>query len=577
MFPRMRSLVLFVTAAVSAAVGPANNSEDEQGHFARAFLQEAEQLGWQSQGSFLAGAHIELTFAVRQRNLDQLEQIFHEVSDPDSPRYGQHLTFDEVNTLTAPSQGDLAVVEDMARQLGATAVRRTANSDFVVAEVPVAAAELVFGDRFLRLRHEDGRTAVRCPGGSLPEILRAAVDFVMPLNQPLGRGGQLRTRPTLGANISSVPEIHVNTPASLRKLYSVGDKEGSSASNKQAVTAFLEEHNTDKDLQEFFRLYYKKGIGRKVARQVGDGKTGSPGVEAELDVEYVMGMGGNVETEFWSFAGRAPDNPENEPFLKFMTTLANTSDAPLVISSSYGEDEDSVSQAYAERCNVEFQKAGVRGISLLFASGDSGVGGTGGCGAQCSAGKKCFVPMWPAASPYVTAVGGTTGFGGKESAASLSSGGISYRWPRPAWQKEAVASFLAGKDLPDKSLYSHTGRGFPDVAAQAINYMVVAFAGISMAVDGTSCASPTVAGILSLVNDARLIAGKPSLGFVNPLLYKNPAALNDVTSGCNPGCGNKGFCAVPGWDAVTGLGTPNFAKLVNISLGGMGRPIPIVV
>jgi len=464
----------------------------------------------------------------------------------------------------------------MLQRLGATAVRRTPNSDFVVAEVPVAAAEHVFGDRFLRLRHEDGRTAVRCPGGSLPEVLRAAVDFVMPLNQPLGRGGQRHARPALGANLSGSVESLVNTPTSLRKLYSVGDVEGISTINKQAVTGFLEQHYTNVDLQEFFLLYYRKGRGRKVARKVGDGHSGLPGVEAELDVQYAMSMGGNVATEFWSFAGRAPDNPENEPFLKFMTTLANTSNAPLVISSSYGEDEDSVSQAYAERCNVEFQKAGVRGISLLFASGDSGVGGDHGCGTQCSASKGCFVPMWPAASPYVTAVGGTAGFGGKESAAALSSGGFSYRWPVPAWQKAAVESFLAGEHLPDRSLFSHSGRGFPDISAQAVNYMVVAF-GLPQPVAGTSCASPTVAGILSLVNDLRLGSGKSPLGFVNPLLYKNPAALNDVTSGCNPGCENKGFCAVPGWDAVTGLGTPNFAKLVNLPTGPSAAFMPLVV
>merc|ERR1711998_690865 len=93
----------------------------------------------------------------------------------------------------------------------------------------------------------------------------------------------------------------------------------------------------------------------------------------------MMAMGLHVNTEFWSFAGRSPDNKQNEPFLKFMYTLGNTSDAPLIISTSYGEDEDSMTLEYQKRCNVEFQKAGVRGISLLFASGDSGVGGAFGC------------------------------------------------------------------------------------------------------------------------------------------------------------------------------------------------------
>lgn len=550
----------------SGVGGQPGGNDEEPGHFARAFLQEAQQQGWQSEGMFPPGSRIRLTFAVCQRNLQDLERIFHEVSDPGHPSYGEHLSFEEVNVLTAPRVEDLAIVEDTLRGLNASAVERTANSDFVVAEVSVAAAEHAFGGRFLRLRHVDGRRAVRCPGGSLPEVLRSAVDFVMPLNQPLGRGGQRRVRRMEEGKSKQLDSL-ANTPDSLRKLYSVGETEGSAQGNKQAVTGFLEQYYTDIDLQEFFTLFYRKGRGRKVARKVGDGKSGPPGTEAELDVQYVMALGGNVETEFWSFAGRAPDNPENEPFLKFLTTLANTSAAPLVISSSYGEDEDSVGPAYADRCNVEFQKAGARGITLLFASGDSGVGGDHSCGTECEAGRECFVPMWPAASPYVTSVGGTGGLGGEETAAALSSGGFSYRWPVPAWQRGAVEGFLAGKGLPDASLFSKSGRGFPDISAQAIDYMVVDL-GVPMPVAGTSCASPTVGGILSLVNDVRLRAGKSSLGFVNPLLYKNAAALNDVTRGCNPGCRSKGFCATAGWDPVTGLGTPNFAKLANLSAGG---------
>lgn len=554
-------------------------STAEQVHQVSAFVQEAALRGWHSEGLVPAGDSVELTFAVRQRNLAELARVFQEVSDPDHVNYGRHMSFDEVNGLTAPREQDVAAVEQALAGLGASAVQRTPFGAFLVAEVPVAAAERAFGGRFLRFRHEDGRAAVRCPGCGLPGRLSSAVDFALPLAQQLSRGGPARLRRSQGVSAervnASFPDALVNTPSSLRKLYSVGNTEARAKNNKQAVTGFLEQYYTNVDLQAFFLAFYKRGLGRKVARKVGDGKSGLAGTEAELDVQYVMSMGGNVETEFWSFAGRAPDNPQNEPFLKFMTTLANTSDAPLVISSSYGEDEDSVSQAYADRCNVEFQKAGVRGISLLFASGDSGVAGDRHCGTLCAAGKECFVPMWPAASPYVTAVGGTGGLGGKEAGASLSSGGFSYRWPVPAWQQDSVSAFLAGKGLPDRSLFSKSGRGFPDISAQAIDYMVVDL-GIPMPVSGTSCASPTAAGIISLVNDVRLGNGKPPLGFLNPLFYKNPAALNDVTGGCNPGCGSNGFCAVLGWDPVTGLGTPNYGKLARLAaIGGVGQELVV--
>ena len=97
-------------------------------------------------------------------------------------------------------------------------------------------------------------------------------------------------------------------------------------------------------------------------------------------------------------------------------------------------------------------------------------------------------------------------------------------------------------------------------------------------VGGTSASSPTFAAIVSLLNDARLAKGKPVLGFLNPFIYQNAAAFNDITSGCNPGnndihsdvdesCEGEGFTATKGWDAATGWGTPNFAALSKAAMG----------
>jgi len=65
-----------------------------------------------------------------------------------------------------------------------------------------------------------------------------------------------------------------------------------------------------------------------------------------------------------------------------------------------------------------------------------------------------------------------------------------------------------------------------------------------------------------LLNDRLIAAGKSPLGFLNPFLYSTGAsALNDITTGDNPGCNTNGFPADTGWDPVTGLGTPNFPAL----------------
>merc|ERR1711879_917705 len=145
--------------------------------------------------------------------------------------------------------------------------------------------------------------------------------------------------------------------------------------------------------------------------------------------------------------------------MKWLAQVSNTSDAdvPKIFSTSYGEDENSWSFPAAQRLNVEFQKAGARGISLLFASGDSGV--------NCKDGH--FTPNMPASSPYVTAVGGTQPGNawpkpGGEMAIGLSSGGFSNYWPMPDYQKAAVSKYLQQSGLPDKSVgYNTSGRAFP--------------------------------------------------------------------------------------------------------------------
>eukprot|EP00465_Bigelowiella_longifila_P009308 CAMPEP_0185258216 /NCGR_PEP_ID=MMETSP1359-20130426/7169_1 /TAXON_ID=552665 /ORGANISM="Bigelowiella longifila, Strain CCMP242" /LENGTH=399 /DNA_ID=CAMNT_0027843613 /DNA_START=60 /DNA_END=1259 /DNA_ORIENTATION=+ len=391
---------------------------------------------------------------------------------------------------------------------------------------------------------------MRTESYSLPPEVAEVVDFVAPttsfppVNRPKIFTGTSRNGEQLGDGAKK-----------LRSLYSVGDFVGGEAKgNRHAVTGFLEQHFHPADLKEFWTLSMGsvKAASPKV-KQVGDGVSGlKAGVEAELDIEYINALGAGIESEFWGFSGRSPDNKENEPFLKWLQVVSNTSDeeVPLIFSTSYGEGETTTTMEIASRTNVEFQKAGVRGISLLFASGDSGAG--------CSDDK--FVPNWPAGSPYVTGVGGTTGV--PEKAVGLASGGFCNRWAVQPWQKDAVSTYLSSaQDLPDPKYFNKTGRGFPDISAQATNFLVVANLIPTPGVAGTSCASPTASGVIALLNDVRLAQGKSSLGFLNPFIYQNADSFNDITEGRNSGCGEGGFPAAKGWDPVTGVGTPNFEKL----------------
>lgn len=138
----------------------------------------------------------------------------------------------------------------------------------------------------------------------------------------------------------------------------------------------------------------------------------------------------------------------------------------------------------------------------------------------------------------------------------------------PSWQSSAVGDFMDNY-APNygPNVYNDTGvaRGFPDVAAIGLNVATV-FNGTTYGVGGTSASAPIFAGIVTLLNEARIAAGKGPIGFLNPTLYANPSAFNDITIGSNPGCGSGGFNATPGWDPVTGLGTPDYQKLKEVFL-----------
>jgi tripeptidyl-peptidase-1 len=284
-----------------------------------------------------------------------------------------------------------------------------------------------------------------------------------------------------------------------------------------------------------------------VAQVVGPNpQGGKAGAEASLDVQYVMSTGANVSTVFWSTDS---SHSNMDPFLEWVLAVANTSTPPNVISVSYVSLEEECSAKYLNRMNTEFAKLGLRGVSVLFASGDWGAG--------CLDNK--YTPVFPATSPYITSVGATQLGQGNEEAVSFSSGGFSNFFPIPKYQSDVVETFLnSSTDLPNNKYFNTAGRGFPDIAALGVNYVIV-LDGQLPGVSGTSASSPVVAGMFALINDIRLRIGKERLGFLNPLLYSKKSAFTDVTAGCGSGCSaGRGFCAMQGWDPITGLGTPLF-------------------
>ena len=452
------------------------------------------------------------------------------------------------------------------------------------------------------------------------------------------------------------------TPELLRGLYRVPpDMRGAAAdtapgggggSGGQAVIEFLEQSYSPVDLSSFLmenNIRTREPVaelttvcgGDFFLRNATDGSQiptqcqnpSDPGSEGTLDLQMLLGMAPGVHTEFWSFGGRRDQNlpassVNQEPFLDYFVALASHEDPPLVHSVSYDDLDLDVPAAYRERLDLEFAKAGARGISLLFAAGDDGVGGEtlrNGEAAAAENGRLCrpFRVGWPASSPYVTSVGGTAfgvaaGGGIGEVAAHsatgsmvTTSGGFSTLYEREdlaPWQARHCEHYLApasapgapplDRVLPPQELFSHSGRGYPDLSAMATNYHTVY--GVrggqgSYPMGGTSASTPVVAAFVSMLNEERLAKGLAPLGFLNPQLYALadpsgspsgtssfcPDCFVDVTEGSNAcsafgdRCCEWGFEASRGWDPVTGLGTPNVQALWRELAGGPGaRPGP---
>ena len=167
---------------------------------------------------------------------------------------------------------------------------------------------------------------------------------------------------------------------------------------------------------------------------------------------------------------------------------------------------------------------------------------------------------------------------GNKGGAITSGGGFSSVNTRPKWQDAVVKGYFSKMNATGKIIhsgYNANGRGYPDVSAAGALYEV-AIGGSWYLVSGTSASSPVVAGMISLVNAARMKKGLSAVGFINPALYALYQNFTiDITSGDNKCsaygelCCDEGFETAEGWDPVTGLGSLNFTLFKNtfLSLG----------
>ncbi|THH04062.1 hypothetical protein EW145_g5800 [Phellinidium pouzarii] len=523
-------------------------------------------------GAAPANKMLNLRLALVNSDMAGLENSLYAVSTPGSALYGQHLTKEEVEAFVKPSSDSVSIVNQFLAANDIQANTISPAGDWLAFSIPVSKANEIFDADFSVFQHvQTGRQSVRTLTYSIPTELVGHLNLVHPtitfenpfanlpvVSSPLKAVAAAQNLTSRQSTPSSCKTLV--TPSCLQDLYGIPTTLATQSSSTLGVSGFIDQFANKADLTSFLRAQRPDlPSSTTFTLQTLDGgsnpqSASEAGVEANLDTQYTVGIASGVPTVFISVGDDFHDG-NLEGFLDIINFLLGESDPPHVLTTSYGQNENTISRSLATQLCNAYMQLGARGTSILFASGDGGVSGSQS--GSCSA----FLPTFPSGCPFMTSVGATTGV--TETAADFSSGGFSNFFATPSYQSAAVSSFLSALGSTNSGRFNRSGRAFPDVSAQGENVEIVV-GGETGTVAGTSCASPIFASVIALLNDRLVAAGKSPLGFLNPFLYSaaGTAALNDVTSGSNPGCNTNGFTARAGWDPVTGLGTPNFAKLL---------------
>jgi kumamolisin len=288
-----------------------------------------------------------------------------------------------------------------------------------------------------------------------------------------------------------------------------------------------------------------------------DGGTNAPGVDTNADGEVMLDIEviGSIAPRASIVVYFAPNTDQG--FLDAVSTAVHdATNKPSVVSISWGGPEDSWTAQARTQMEQSLTAAGGLGATVTAAAGD------GGSSDGVNDGRQHV--DFPASAPHALACGGTTlqAANGQISGESVwndsegaTGGGVSIEFAPPTYQAQA--------GVPANVDTQNPGRGVPDVAGDAdpqTGY-TIRVDGVDQTIGGTSAVAPLWAGLIALLNES---LGSP-LGFAQPRLYASARApgFRDITSG-NNGAYNAGA----GWDACTGLGSPDGAALLAALQGG---------
>lgn len=492
---------------------------------------------------------ITVTLYLRARNQEELQERFKQLPQSQSP---EHLTPTQFAERYGADQADLDRVSNFAREHGLQVVETDLARRSVRLSGSISTMESAFGVQLRDYLHRGSTFRLRQGPVYLPAELQGIVTAVFGLDN----------RPQADAHFRLVPDAAVSqqsfNPTDLARLYNFP----TSATGQGETIGIVELGGgyQQTDLDTYFQQLAVSPAPQVTAVSVDGGQnspTGDPNSadgEVELDIEVAGAIAPGAKQKIFF----APNTDQG--FIDAVTSAVHDADVTL-ISISWGQAESNFSSQSLTAFNQAFQEAGTMGKTVFVAAGDNGSSDGQNDG-------KNHVDF-PSSSPFAVGCGGTTlqAASGNSSIASetvwneesqgegATGGGISDYFPKPDYQSQV--------NVPPPQTQGG-GRGVPDVAGDAdpVTGYKVLIDGAQNVIGGTSAVAPLYAGLFALINELLVKQGKPRAGYVHPSLYRNPQAFSDIISG-----NNGAFSAAPGWDATTGLGSPNGIQIADALTG----------
>lgn len=521
---------------------------------------------------------LEVTLRIRPKNTLPLAQDMLKLSN-DPLKQLTHEQFEETYGADAK---DLALVRKFAQENNLNVVRESVPRRTVILAGTVKDMNRAFGVELKTYAYGGGTYRGRTGSVQIPASLRSVIEGVFGLdNRPVAK--RHSSGPQLSANAA-----RPFTAAEIAKIYNF--PQGFDGTGQTIGIIELGGGFRPSDLDTYF-----SGLGLPTPTVIPvsvDGGTNTPSSANSDDAEVVL----DIEVAGAAAPGAkfvvyfAPNDATSSGFLDALTkAVHDTENNPSVISISWGGPESISTSNFQVEFDKALQAAAMLGITVCVAAGDNGAADMGPRVWDGQAHAD-----FPSSSPFSLSCGGTSLLttngaissesiwnqnqadlspqAGPDGSFGSGGGGVSGAFPVPDYQQPANVPVslnpagFKGRGVPDV-----TGDGDPDTG---YNILVD---GQQVQEGGTSAVAPLWAALIATINQKL----KGRVGFVNPQLYslsRSSGAFHDITVGNNrvsfQQFNNVGYDAGPGWDAASGLGSPDGTVLSSILKTGATASAP---